>query len=682
MLDALLVTKFFIPTPEYTFVPRPQLMQRFNAILTHRLTVITAPPGSGKSATTAAWLDLHPETIRGWVSLDSGDNDPARFVAYLVGTLRHHNPTVQRFQSLSGVDLPPQTILTSLLNAISQLDSQMILAIDDVHVINNPAVQGLMGFFIDHAPPQLHIIMLSRRTLSLPLGRLRVQHQLAEFDGHDLNFDSSEIERYFRGITAHPLSTNELLTLKKRTEGWIAGLQLAGLALQNTTDSRQLMAGFTGDHAYIVDYLTDEVLNHLTPEIHEFLLHTAVLERLCADLCSAVTGHSDGQTQLEALYRANLFVIPLDSQRIWFRYHHLFGELLRTRLHRRHPELVPQLHRRASEWFTKAGYGREAIAHVFEAGDYTRAAELIEREGQTIFGRGEIGTAMGWISRLPDTVRRARPALMIGMAWPLTINGEILEAARYIDEALETLSEQSPENHLALLGEADAIRSIHLVMRHHLSDAAVLGTQALQRLPSDAYMQRAIVTMNLGMAAMFGGDIERAGRILMDAVELSRLAHNISTAAMSRHHLASIQWAHGDLAQTEIIARQMLSLAETWNQNAHPVMASAYEWLCRVHYERNALDAAAEAIQHGIRLAEPVEIAFFLRSAWLQLACIRRAQSGHRRGSGCDAQSRNALSQIPTHRGHGFHRTANPLLSERWRSGTGTPLAAIDDPDR
>ena len=376
----LLTTKLYLPPVRANLVVRPRLTQRLDEGLTHKLTLISAPAGFGKTTLLSEWIP-HSEWCVTWVSLDEGDNDPTRFWSYFIAGLQQLNPDLGNTALLlfqSPQPPPLESCLTTLMNEIATFPEPFVLVLDDYHAIENSSLHNAITFLLDHLPPQLHLFITTRTDPPLPLSRLRSREQLTELRAGDLRFTPDEAMAFFNQVMGLGLSPGDVAALEAHAEGWIAGLQLAALSMQGRDDLPDFIAAFTGTHRYILDYLTDEVLERRPTGTKNFLLQTSILDRLCGPLCDAVTGGRDGQTTLERLEQANLFIVPLDDERRWYRYHHLFADVLRHRLALTQPQNVPEYHRRASVWFEQQGLVAEAIHHALVGQDFEHAATLIE----------------------------------------------------------------------------------------------------------------------------------------------------------------------------------------------------------------------------------------------------------------------------------------------------------------
>ena len=424
--DPLLATKLYVPRPPLQLVYRPRLVERLQQTMERRLTLIAAPAGFGKTTLLSAWLQDAPVSPA-WVSLDNGDDDPTRFWSYTLAAL----DTVRSGLGAIGLPLlqspqppPLEIILTAVINHLETLPGELVLVFDDYHVITAQPIHASVTFLLEHLPAHLHLVIATRADPPLPLARLRSKGQLVEIRSTDLRFTREEATSFLSQTIGTEISTEDITALETRTEGWIAGLQLAALSLQGRQDTSQFMQAFTGTHRFVVDYLTQEVLARQPADVQSFLLQTAILERLCGSLCEAVTGEPEGQAMLERLEEANLFLLPLDDERRWYRYHQLFAEMLRQRLQRVQPDRVALLHQRASAWYAQHELIREAVHHALAAPDFAQAARLVEQAFNALVRRGEIATLQRWAAALPDELVRSNIELSVLQGWLLFVRGK------------------------------------------------------------------------------------------------------------------------------------------------------------------------------------------------------------------------------------------------------------------
>src|SRR5947209_6865913 len=426
MPTSILATKLYLPRLRPNVVSRPRLIERLNEGLHRKLTLIAAPAGFGKTTLVSAWVAGCDRQVA-WLSLDAGENDPRLFLTYLVAALPRVAATIEEgvLGTLqSSQPPPPEAILTALLNEISTLPDHFVLVLDDYHVIDAKPVDLALTYLVEHLPPQMHLVIATREDPHLPLARLRTRDQLTELRATDLRFTASEAAAFLNQVMGLSLSAADIARLSDRTEGWIAGLQLAALSMQGHQDVPGFIRAFAGDHRYIVDYLVEEVLQRQPEPVRSFLLQTAILDRLNGPLCDAVTGQEEGNARLEALERGNFFVVPLDDKRHWYRYHHLFAEVLSAHLLAEQPDQVSALHRRASEWYEQHGSAADAIRHALAAKDFERAAGLVELAWPGMRRSRQEATLLRWLKALPDELLRCRPVLGVAYAHVLLASGE------------------------------------------------------------------------------------------------------------------------------------------------------------------------------------------------------------------------------------------------------------------
>ena len=607
MPTLLLTTKLYIPLPRPNLISRPRLIERLDEglCLGRRLTLIAAPAGFGKTTLLSEWVAGcgRPEPVVrfAWVSLDRGDNDPARFWAYFIAALQGvqtgiGEATLAMLQSPK--PLPAEAFLTDLINEITAASLKpFALVLDDYHLIKAQPIHNALTFLLDHLPPNLHLVIATRADPPLPLARLRARDQLTELCATDLRFSSSEAAEFLNQVMGLGLTGEDVATLETRTEGWIAGLQMAALSMRGRKDVTAFIRTFSGSHRFILDYLAEEVLDRQPSDIQEFLLKTCILERMTTPLCDAVLSLStsaDSQRILEYLEHDNLFVVPLDDERRWYRYHRLFADLLRQRLQREKPELVPEMHRRAGEWYEQNGLIAEAGRHALAAGDFERAARLIERAGWEMLMRGACLTLLGWIDAFPDSFVRSRPRLGVIRAWCLAVTGQI-------DRAESCLSNVDVQQ---MQGKAAAVRAYAASVRGNARHGIAFAQQALEQLPEDNLLLRGFLTLNLGIAYSSSGEPEAASRALNQAIELSRVADQIDLTLAATATLGHVQDNQAMLRQAVETHRRVLDLARDLDGQPAPVVGMAYLGIAEVLYEWNDLDGALCHVTKGLKLLE------------------------------------------------------------------------------
>ena len=446
--DVLLATKLYVPREQPGFVPRPRLVQALDEGLALGLVLVCAPAGCGKTVLLADWARRGRRPVA-WLSLDAADNDPARFWRHVIAALDRARPGIgERAGALLGPPAPSsfEGLVTALINELAAQSGQdeVLLVLDDYHLIGAHQVHAPLEFLVEHLPPGLHLVLASRSDPPLPLARLRARGQLAELRVGGLRFTQDEAGALLGEAVGGKLPAAAVAGLAARTEGWAAGLQLAALSLRGQADPAGFVAAFSGSHRYVLDYLTEEVLGRQGEQVRTFLLETSVLDRLSGGLCDAVTGRTRSQVLLEQVERANLFLVPLDEVRGWWRYHHLFADLLRTRLHENQPGRAAQLHRNAAAWYEEHGLADDAIRHATAAGEMTWAARLIERHFDTIYICGARGRRFGqWLSPLPTDLIESRPRLLLAQAQLAASSGH-MEAVEPLLDAAERASADWP----------------------------------------------------------------------------------------------------------------------------------------------------------------------------------------------------------------------------------------------
>ena len=632
MAIPLLKTKLYTPSLRPEIVSRPRLIERLNAGLHHRLTLVSAPAGFGKTTLLSEWAAQCQRTVA-WVSLDGSDNDPAHFWAYVVAALHTVHIDVDdigqaMFQSPR---LPPvESMLTSLINQLAASPLPFALVLDDYHTIDAQPVHEGVTFLLDHLPPQVHLVVAGRSDPPLRLSRLRGRGQLAELRTADLRFTFEEAATFLNQVMGLGLSAEDVAALETRTEGWIVGLQMAALSMQGRDAGRVagFIAALTGSHRYILDYLTDEVLLQQPASVQSFLLRTAILDRLSGSLCDAVTGQDSGQEMLKQLDAANLFIVPLDDERRWYRYHRLFADLLRKRLRRTQPDLLPTLHRQASEWYEQNGLIAEAVSHALAAGDVDRVARLVEGRALDMIFLGELTTLVGLLDALPDEVVSSRPWLCIAHAWVLVFAGLLDAVELWLKSAETTLATfddarraegpvlrpqslglrtrgTAEGRHIA--GHIAAIRAYVAALRGDMSCAAELTREALEQLPEEDLAARGLSVGLLGSVLRWSGDLVAAAQALARAIALAQAAGDGHTAAEALCSLAAVQLAQGQLHKTVATCRDALLLADEHVKRGGrrlPIAASGYNLMSQVLREWNDLDGALRHAREGIELCE------------------------------------------------------------------------------
>jgi LuxR family transcriptional regulator, maltose regulon positive regulatory protein len=602
----ILTTKLYRPRTRADLVARPHLLNKLTEAARRPLTLVSAPAGFGKSTLLAAWLEESGGRVA-WVSLDEGDNDPIRFWTYCIAALQTVEPALGA--DLRPVLLAPQlpaieTILTPLLNDLAAQSEPITLVLDDYHVIDAAAIHEAITFLIEHLPPLTHLVIAGRTNPPLPLSRLRARGQLAEIRAADLRFSGAEVAHLVQEVVGQPLSAPDLAALEARTEGWVAGLQLAGLSLRARSDVSGFIQAFTGSHAYIIDYLVEEVLQRLPAETERFLIQTAVLDRLCGPLCEAVTGAAGAQRMLEQFERDNLFLIPLDTQRQWYRYHNLFADVLRHRLRQVQPALVAELHLRAARWLADNGWLPEAISHAFAAQVPEEAACLIEREAEATLMRGEYMTLQGWLGRLPEAVFQAHPRLCLFWASSLIITHDLEAAQRWLALAETAAGAEATPVETELLAEVAAIRAGIALNRGDFGATRASAEQALAALPERSQRLRGEVMLHLGLAQSWSLNPAAAVQAYAEAGRLALVAGDLHTALLALFNQGSQHFMQGRLQQAAATYRNALQIAAEQGAARIPITSALHRGLAELHYEWNELESAATHLQEALERGE------------------------------------------------------------------------------
>ncbi len=632
MSEPLLLTKLFVPPPRPKIVLRPRLIERLSEGLSsgRKLTLISAPAGFGKTTLVSEWGASCGRPVA-WLSLDEGDNDPASFLIYLVAALQTIAANIGKgVLAILKSPQPPsiESILTILLNEITTIPDHFILVLDDYHLIDSKPVDEALTFLLEHLPPPMHLVITTREDPHLPLARLRARGQLTELRAADLRFTPAEAAKFLNQMMGLKLSAADIAALEARTEGWIAGLQLAALSMQGRSDAASFIKSFTGSHHFILDYLVEEVLQRQPEHVHNFLLQTAILDRLSGSLCDAVTGREDGGGMLEALERGNLFVVPLDNQRQWYRYHHLFADVLQAHLIEAQPEQVSGLHQRASAWYEQNRFPPEAIRHALAAEDFVRAAGLIELAWSAMDLSSHSSTWLGWVKELPDVLIRLRPVLSVGYAWALLDGGELeasearlLDAERWLDAPTDQMVVVDKEQFRSLPASIATARAYRSLAFGDVPGAVKYAQQALELTPEDDQLRYNEATSLLGLAQYTSGNLQAAERSLADFHTNLRKTGEIPILVGITFLLADIRVALGHLHEAESIYQQSLRLATGQGEPMPLGTADLYRGLGELYVERGDLEAAAQHLLTSQKLGEQTAT-----TDWLHRLCVSQAR--------------------------------------------------------
>jgi LuxR family maltose regulon positive regulatory protein len=635
--NSLLLTKLYFPAVRQVFVPRPRLVERLQAGLQCSLTLLSAPAGAGKTMLMSEWrAGVGARRSVAWLSLDAGDNDLTRFLQYLLTAIDFLQPglTKEGMPLLQSFEIPnSEAVLTFLINRLSDLKEESILVLDDYHLIELPVIHSALAFLLDHLPSQMHLVLLTRADPPLPLARLRARGQLTEMRAEHLRFNEGEAGRFLNQVMGLSLTADQVAALEKRTEGWAAGLQLAALSMQGRVDLDEFVSTFTGGNHYIVDYLAEEVLSRLPEQLRVFLLETSILERLTGRLCDALTGQSNGSETLKVLEHANLFLIPLDHEQCWYRYHHLLADLLRCRLLHFQPDEIPNLHFKASKWFEENGFLDEAINHAVEAKDFERLARLFCKESLWVIYNRSINMLDRWLSAFPEAFLLKDPRLCIARTHILWSSGRRDEIEPYLLTAQKLLTEsvasgsrslEEPETCI-LQGEIYTFRSLSVLNKGEINAAVELAQDAIKIIPENA-RQRALALGGLYMISYTSGDLNLAVEAAFQAVAAARLANYPSMHSTAAYSLAQLLRAQGKLRQARKGLLDSLAYVESQGQERLFYNGLIHVGLAEVLYEWNELDEMESELKTGMNLLRQGGTHVLIQTGMFGLALLRHAR--------------------------------------------------------
>jgi LuxR family maltose regulon positive regulatory protein len=653
----LLKTKLLVPRGRPDSLARPRLCALIDQGLTRRLTLLSAPAGSGKTTLLTEWLrtETGRTTPLAWVSLEEADNRPGRFWLYVAQALDQLQPgALTEVLAMLGGPQPPPIELTVrlLLNQMAELAQDAVLVLDDYHVITHEAIHRSVALFLEHLPPQLHLMITTRIDPPLPLHRLRARRDLVEVRLKDLRFTPGEVADFLGRATAPPLNERQVALLAERTEGWIAGLQLAALSLEGLADVDRFVEAFAGNHRYIVEYLVEEVLQRQPERLQRFLLETAILDRLSGPLCDAVTAGSDSQAVLESLERRNLFLIALDHQRQWYRYHHLFAEALRARLAQARPGEAERLHLRASQWYEQHGLIEPAVNHALSASAFDRAVDLVAATAEAIWHRGDSGILMGWLQALPEPLVRARPAISLSIAWACLTSGQPDRAEALLKTAEEALTADDPvpvgealaadgaansgalgiEAQLhpdrsataELLGKLLATRANVARVQLNLPAAVTYSQQALALLPATNAAWRGWAVWNLAAAHRWRGELNEALDCFAEAKRLFQSAQDLNGLLRTTVWYAEVLADGGRLPEALAEVEGALATAQAQVGESQPVVSLAHLGVAEMLYERYDLERAQQHLHRALKLSRQGGLLDVTWLTYLSLAFVRQ----------------------------------------------------------
>jgi LuxR family maltose regulon positive regulatory protein len=608
--------------------------------------LLSAPAGYGKTTLITEWIDqVQGETAVCWLSLDEDDSDPYQFFKYLAVAIR---PLPGRQSSLpqllqSPQPFPAKKLMTAFVNDVVPVSTPAYLILDDYHAIESVEIDKAMAFLLDHMPPPMTLVITSRTDPGFPISRLRVRGEMTELRANDLRFSEVEAAQFLQKSMNLTLSPGQITALETRTEGWIAGLQMAALSMQGRADTATFIEAFTGSHRFVLDYLIEEVMQSQPERARNFLLQTSIVDRMSGSLCDAVTGQKDGRAMLERLERGNMFVVPLDDERQWYRYHHLFSDVLQARLMEEQSDSIPTLHRRASEWYEQNGSLPDAIHHVLAAEDFERAAGLIELAWPAMEKIFQSNSWLGWAKALPDDLVRARPVLSVDLAWAFLLDGDLEAATSRLQDAerwLDTTTEMSKrlETSSAEVVVVDeeqfhslpaTIATAHTYAALAVGDVAnavIYARQALNLLPEQDHLRRGPAAALLGLAHWTIGDLEEAHHALAEAMVGFQMSGNIVLAISGTYGLADIRIAQGRLRDAISTYDRSLQLALAQGEPAIPGTADLYLGLSKLYRERGDVQAARQNLSKSEALGEQAALADWPYRLRIAQARIKQTQ--------------------------------------------------------
>ncbi|UCF96866.1 MAG: tetratricopeptide repeat protein [Spirochaetaceae bacterium] len=624
MVTPVLKTKLYIPTLRPELVHRDRLIENLQAGIRRRLTLVSAPAGFGKTTLIGAWIRQIEQPVA-WLSLDESDNDPVRFLSYFIAALQTIQPKLadgllSDYQPLKSS--AAESVLTQLLNEIADIEGHCIVVFDDYHLIGDSTIHRHLGFLLEHLPAQVHLVICTRSDPPLPLAALRARGQMTELRAEDLRFTREETAEFLNRLMGLDLTGPDIQVLADHTEGWIAGLQMAAVSLQGRPDTSGFIKSFTGSNRYILDYLVEEVLSRQPENIQQFLLKTSVLDRLTGPLCEVVSGERDCGAILEHLDRHNLFIVPLDSERLWYRYHRLFGDLLRHRAEQNYSAQMSELHRRASRWYEQHGMIAEAIDQTLAEKDFERAMELIEDNAQNTLMRSEFATLLRWIEALPQDLVCKRPLLCVYFALGLLMAGAPLNQIQaQIDAAVKADTGQQ------ISGQLAAFRAFLSAIQGDIDESLRQSNLAMELLPEEELFFRSVISRIVAnVTYATSGDIPKAVRIFEENINRSRAAGNITIVGALMSELGELRTIQGRLHEARRTYEQVLEQTVDDTGNLMPVAGLAMMGLGNLLREWNDLDSAERQLNEGIELVRNLGVVGTL-DGYIALARVKQAQN-------------------------------------------------------
>jgi len=667
MAMPVLATKLFVPAPRSQFVARPRLIEKLDAGIRsgRRLTLVSAPAGFGKTTILSEWVAeirrLEPRIRVAWLSLEASDNDPVRFIGYLIAALQQADADIGA--ELATGQPPTEATLTTVVNDIAASTHEILLVLDDFQLIEDQSIRDGVVFLLDHLPSSLHLAIASRSDPLLPVARLRARGELTELRAADLRFTPVEAAAFLGPVMGLSLSPEDVAALETRTEGWVAGLQLAALSMRDRTDAPAFIAAFAGSNRFVIDYLIEEVLERVPLDVRDFLCETAILDRLSGRVCEAVTGQAGGAEMLQSLERSNLFVVPLDDRREWFRYHHLFADVLRVRLLARGPDQVAALHGLASEWFEQNGLPEEGVRHALAASDFLRAARMIEATVPRVRKSRQDGMLLRWLSVLPEETIARRPVLGVFSAWSSLVSGDIAAVEPKLaaaERALAATHESSPGRELDTLPVTIALyRASVALATGDLPAIRQHAGRALALTKPDDHLGRGAAAGLLGLGAWASGDLEAGVRAFADVAGSLRLAGNLTDALSTTMVLADMLIPLGRLEETRRAYETALREAVEKLRDGPPA-ADLHGGFAEALVELGELASAEEHLAAGEALGESAFSHEHHYRWYVSKALLRQAQ-------GDFDTALDLLEQAEQRYRRGFFAEARPIEAMRAR---------------
>jgi LuxR family maltose regulon positive regulatory protein len=614
-MTTILATKLHQPALTEKLVQRPALTRRLNEGLQagRQFTLVSAPAGFGKTTCVSEWLRGLNMPFA-WLSLDKADDDPERFLAYFTAALQKIDPNIglELSSMLASGQIPAaESGVASLINDILQTGSPFLLILDDFHLIQDSLILAWMERIISYQPHNFHLALITREDPALPLARLRASDRMTEIRANDLRFNSAEIGRFLKNGMDVALSDEHIAALEDRTEGWVVGVQLAGLSMRGRDDPAAVVTSLSGSHRFILSYLTEEVIGRLPPDVQDFLLKTSILERLTGELCDALTGRSDSSQVLEQLVKANLFLIPLDDEQCWYRYHHLFADLLRSQFKRTVKDQAAQLHRHASRWYEQAGMFNEAMDHALAGEDYALAVNLLESYSMSMILKGYAKTVEGWMQAIPVEWQSQSLRSSLAACWMYILRGSYEKLAphlKQIESILSTMqanpADAKPEEVAALQAEWLALQANLLNVQGNVGQSIEMAQRALQLAPENNHYLRGLTYMGLGGAYRLAGDYPNLVEAYQKSIFHSRRSENFLSEMLSTSALTLMAIRHGKLHSAVEYGAQVIERKQQIGALPPLAAGTVHGAFGMVYYEWNQLDKAREHLHHSLRLSE------------------------------------------------------------------------------